>query len=144
MKCIVLRGVPGVGKSTYAQTHGCAVVSADNYFSSNGEYKFNASKLPEAHGQCFRAAISVMTHGQRNLVIDNTNIQREELAPYMLLAQALGYAVEIHDCHPIGGIDSIATRNVHGVPPGRVLERYQAQLDERLPPWWKVVRVELP
>jgi len=49
---ILLRGLPGSGKSTFANLICNQHVEADMFFIEEGEYKFNASKLKEAHEWC--------------------------------------------------------------------------------------------
>jgi len=49
---ILLRGLPGSGKSTFANLLGGIHVEADQYFIQDGEYKFDASKLKQAHNWC--------------------------------------------------------------------------------------------
>jgi len=48
----LLRGVPGSGKSTLAKSLGGIHMEADQYFMENGEYKFDASKIKNAHEYC--------------------------------------------------------------------------------------------
>src|SRR5262245_10531054 len=107
-KVIVLSGVSGSGKSTYAKkilndsSHGnVAIVSADDYFMIGGKYQFDPLKLSWAHGECFRKFLLVIDRDGRCssaaniVVVDNTNTTSEEIAPYMLGAQAFGWEAEI-------------------------------------------------
>ena len=52
----IVRGVPGSGKSTFAKHiwNEYAICEADKYFvdRETGEYKFDATKLKEAHEWC--------------------------------------------------------------------------------------------
>ena len=48
----LLRGLPGSGKSTLAAQLGGSLVEEDRYFMQYGDYKFDASKLKEAHAWC--------------------------------------------------------------------------------------------
>ena len=56
-------------------------------------------------------------------MVDNTNISRVEMAPYVQVAAALGYEVEVVRvrCDP----RVAAQRNVHGVPSGTVYRMYR-------------------
>ena len=132
---IILSGVSGSGKSTYARTRlGSAdVVSADSYFYSigGGKYAFDASKLSEAHGACFRRFIQLLQHTDENtIVVDNTNTTTEEIAPYVLGAQAFGATCEIVT---LRGEYS----NEHGVPAGTIVAQRTRIENRKLPPWWK-------
>lgn len=53
--CIIMRGVPGSGKSTVAQllTNKDFIHSTDDYSYVNGVYKFNPMKLQENHEKNF-------------------------------------------------------------------------------------------
>jgi len=48
----LLRGLPGAGKSTLAKSLGGKHIEADMYFEYEGKYKFDASRLKEAHDWC--------------------------------------------------------------------------------------------
>lgn len=133
MKVTILRGISGSGKSTYAKENypDAAICSADDYFMVDGEYKFDFTKLSEAHGTCFAKANQTLMHGQ-NVVVDNTNTQVWEMSPYVLLAQSHNAEIEIIllDCPA-----SVATvRNTHGVPLTAV-ERMAERMEEPLPFW---------
>ena len=114
MKVIVMSGISGSGKSTYAkrvvsetepsmkfrdgERYGdyAIIVSADDHFINNaGEYQFDASMLAEAHNECFRDFIEALQSEVGLVIVDNTNCSSEEIAPYMLGASAYGYEAEI-------------------------------------------------
>lgn len=140
MRVIVLRGVPGSGKSHQAACMtGATVVSADHYFiDSDGEYKFDPSKIAAAHAACLRRFLDELTSPSSELlIVDNTNASIAEMAPYMALAGAFGVEAEIIEvaCDPAVA----AARNVHGVPPDVVhkLHEIARANDPLIPPWWK-------
>ena len=58
-RVIIMRGLPGSGKSTeaksYILTHGAVVVSADDFFMVAGKYRYNPAKIGDAHVACMRA-----------------------------------------------------------------------------------------
>lgn len=65
----LIRGIPGSGKSTFAQQLLAAevvdsVFEADHYFYDvDGRYVFDASKIGEAHSRCQKATINVLNRG---------------------------------------------------------------------------------
>lgn len=143
-KVFIYCGIPGAGKSTIvANRHGAManVCSSDLYFMEFDRatdalvYKFDASKLGEAHGQCLRFFITEVHNGEAEIIVDNTNTTIAEIAPYVAIAQAYSYDVEVITvlCEP----EKAHARNVHGVP----LEAIKAmaeRLERRdMPPWWK-------
>lgn len=131
-KVILLIGCSGSGKSTKAkelfeqfskQELSVKIVSADYYFNSSGEYKFNGAKLGLAHDWC-KAEYANALHNQYNIVIvDNTNTTEAERYFYGLVAENLGYEVELVYIAELDA-DVCHKRNVHGVP----LESIKAQL----------------
>ena len=142
MKLIILRGIPGAGKSRFIRENypTAVVASADDGMMEHGVYVFHPSKLTAAHGACLRKAIEQAQAqagcGTENiLVIDNTSITAIEIAPYAAIAQAYDLECEVVTLQIPAEI--AGPRNSHGVPQQSV-ERMAARLDqERLAPWWK-------
>ncbi|MEG1009867.1 MAG: AAA family ATPase [Clostridia bacterium] len=111
----ILRGLPGSGKTTLANTivslHKDAVAyAADDYFMDNGEYKFDAKKLNEAHLSCKNHVAKAMYSGVSAIIVHNTNTTEEELKPYFDMAKVHGYMV-----HSLIVENRSNTSNVHGV-----------------------------
>ena len=109
---VLLRGLPGSGKSTVAKLFGKAPhYEADMYFiDADGTYSFNASKIKDAHNWCRHSVMADMKKGYPIVVVSNTFTQEWEMEAYYLLAEELGYRVvsmivenrhggkNIHDC----------------------------------------------
>ena len=115
---ILVRGLPGSGKSTLAETltkfSGCVHREADMFFHKSGEYKFDASKLKEAHEWCRSECERAMEWGLK-IVVSNTFTQEWEMEDYFKLAEKYGYKVVsliVENRH--GG------KNVHGVPDEKI------------------------
>jgi predicted kinase len=131
MKLWILRGLPGAGK-----THSCEedlyVCSTDHFWGP--DYNFDPKRLSEAHGSCFRKCIEGMQNKVKTITVDNTNISKEEISPYVLAANAYGYEHEILTFW----IDPLLAwkRNTHNVPLKVVLSMYQRLIREDLPPYW--------
>lgn len=99
----IIRGVPGAGKSTFAHTiwERQVICEADKYFidKETGEYKFDGSKIKDAHQWCRDEVESKMKHNQMNdrfypeIVVSNTFTTDGELEPYIKLAEQYGYTV---------------------------------------------------
>lgn len=142
----IMRGIPGSGKSTIAAGLGL-VISADDHFMVEGEYRFDPTRIAEAHASCFRRAV-LLAQGAKKapFVIDNTNCTNIEVAPYVLLAQAYGWKHQIVAIQTESAYvaDICARRNTHGVPIERVTAMH-ALLSKELaatPPWWnQILRV---
>jgi len=132
-----MRGLPGSGKSFWAwQLFGKNgdFVSTDSYFTDpvTNEYRFDPTKLGEYHDRCFREFIELLRERAPLVVVDNTNLKVFEIAPYVRVAQVMGYGVEI--IHVLADPQKCIEMNTHGVPANTILQM-QA---EPLPYWWPV------
>lgn len=138
MKVVILRGLPGSGKSTWVKNNlpNAFICSADHFFENSlGEYNFNPSKLSEAHGQCMWNFIAALTDKLPLVVVDNTNVTKIEIAPYLSVAQAFGYDVEIICIDPKLSLKELSERNVHGVP-YKSLQSMESRWENNFPPFW--------
>jgi len=129
---LILRGVPGSGKSTLVHTivegfPESLVCSADHYFEKeNGEYVFDRNLLKDAHADCQRRARDAMSGGGPLVVIDNTCVKHWEYKKYEAMAAEAGYQVQIAslECDSIAvGVLArlLAGRNSHQVPEATIL-----------------------
>lgn len=122
----IIRGISGSGKSEFAKTLGCPVFSADDYFMQNGEYKFLASLLPEAHADCKARVNRAMYEGVDRIAVANTFTQEWEFEDYLYLANANNYkafCLVVENRH--------GKKNVHNVPDAnieRMRERFEIKL----------------
>ena len=116
-KLILLRGLPGSGKSTAAKLfQGSGYSShyeADMYFlnKETGEYQFDPSKVKLAHNWCAIQTQKAMVDEIPTIIISNTFTQEWEMDNYRELAKMHDYQVFtliVENRH--GGV------NVHGVP----------------------------
>lgn len=120
---IFIRGLPGSGKSTLAKVFeraGYVHCETDMYFDHGGEYRFDASKLPEAHQWCYEWALSELADGEK-VVVSNTFTRIWEMQKYL----DLPYSRTVLTCEGNFG-------NVHGVPPDaiqRMRDRWEVYVD---------------
>ena len=95
---ILLRGLPGSGKTTLAkelsENGKYPVFSIDDYFTSeNGDYKFEFDKNHLAYKQCEANARTSMQKGDSKIFIDNVFSLEWEMEPYFKLASEFNYRV---------------------------------------------------
>ena len=134
-KLYIVRGLPGSGKSTFALDlvgSDFLVCEADKYFMVDGEYKFDGSKLKEAHESCRNIVETYMKDSlvndqfYREIAVSNTFTQEWEMQAYIDLAKQYGYmvfTVIVENRH--GGV------NQHGVPDEaltRMRDRFEVKL----------------
>lgn len=145
-RVVIMSGLPGSGKSTYARSIAAAldvkvsIVSADDFFTRlDGSYDFDPGGISAAHASCMRTFLNTLPRLQSSrdvIVVDNTNTTAIEIAPYYMAARAYAIDVEIVTvrCDP----STAAARNTHGVSPA-VIDAMHAALTERvIPPYWHV------
>lgn len=144
MEVLVMRGLPGSGKSTWIDKHlrdnkYCIdVCSADAFWIDHeGEYLFDIKKLGEAHALCLKRFITIITYPTDfdYIVVDNTNIQVWEMASYIQIAVAYGFKVRIIDLCDVKK-EVAMERGIHGVPEHTVLGMARALKQQRLPYAW--------
>ncbi|EDL37755.1 Bcl3 binding protein [Mus musculus] len=138
---VLLRGLPGSGKSFLARTlqednPGGVILSTDDYFYINGQYQFDVKYLGEAHewnqnrGESGCAAKEAFEKKVSPVIIDNTNLQAWEMKPYVALSQKHKYKVLFREPDTWWKFKpkELARRNIHGVSKekiSRMLEHYQ-------------------
>ena len=127
----LLRGLPGSGKSTLAKSLGGVHIEADQYFMVDGEYKFDATKLKNAHNYCqVQTSAWMSSDGSQvnvdRIVVSNTFTQEWEMESYYKLAEQYGYkvfSIIVENRH-----DGV---NQHGVPADK-LEQMRNRFEIKL------------
>lgn len=151
--CVILQGLPGSGKTTYAESFitrpgvgSVSIVSTDLFFTDPkiGTYNFDPNLLGKAHAACKRQFIEELLWfyklppddpvGDAYLIVDNTNSTPLEVAPYYEMALAFGAETRIE--YIISEVDASAERNVHGVPLAAIQKLAWALDTFKGPTWW--------
>lgn len=114
MELILVRGLPGSGKSTKAEEIKRAQidiswVETDMWFMSpEGEYHYDPRYLKVAHEWCKRETDICLRSGL-SVIVSNTFSQYWEMLPYLKLAHKYGARVRVITCKG-------EFANIHGVP----------------------------
>lgn len=88
-KLVLIRGLPGSGKSTIARQYfnDCIHLEADMYFiSPQGVYLFDGTKIRYAHSWCFDTT-KILLNNNKSVVVSNTFTTKKEIAPYIEYAK---------------------------------------------------------
>jgi predicted kinase len=146
---IIMRGVSGAGKSTVAlklaedavsRQETAQICSADYFFLDiNDAYQFDGSKLGDAHKDCLSDFLIAVEDDVDLVIVDNTNINVEDMAPYVALGELYGYEVEILQVDTPASV--AMKRNVHGVPDKSVLRMENLLSTVKVPSRYKVVHM---
>ena len=123
---IIIRGLPGSGKSSFASLIGKAICTADDYHIRNGIYNWKVENAWTAHSWCQKKCQRFMKAGINRIIIANTNTIKSEFEPYIKMAKEYGYKIY-----------SIITENRHdGISihkvPETTLERMKNRFDIKL------------
>ena len=123
---ILFRGIPGAGKSTISDTLCDVTLSADMFFEKDGEYKFEYSKLKDAHNWCQDSTVKHMKKGTRTIGVANTFVQPWSMDFYFNKAKEHGYRI-----FTVIVENRNDTVNVHNVNE-EVLETMRSKFDVKL------------
>jgi len=152
-KVEILRGIPGSGKSTFAKKLiearskelsrplvawvDYVIVSADQFFERDGEYKFDAKELDSAHKMCLQNFEAALRGNIPYIIVDNTNLSAWEISPYYLLADAKNYSVRIITVRAPPEVAH--KRGIHGVTWSKTTRMFERLIKgEQEMPWhWK-------
>ena len=99
---IILRGLPGSGKTEYIKDYlerhkifDYEICSANDHFWQGSKYKFNPRELPAAHNACLCETFQAMTRHTECVVVNNPNAQVWEYDHYRKFAKHFGYSVYV-------------------------------------------------
>ena len=90
---VIVRGIPGSGKTTFAKLLGRAICTADDYLTRNGKYEWTRENTGKAHAWCQRKCERFMKAGITPVIVANTSTTEKELRPYYILAKKYGFKV---------------------------------------------------
>lgn len=126
---ILLRGLPGCGKSTLAgllsENGKYPVFSIDSYFTDpeTGEYRFVHTENHVAYRKCESDTKDALSRGEPKVFVDNTFTIEWELEPYFALAAEFGYRVHVvtvENRHGSGNVHAVSDEQL-----GKMAAKYR-------------------
>lgn len=129
---ILLRGLPGAGKSELAnvlsENGKHKTYSVDDYFTNEitGEYLFEFSKNHLAYKQCEENTLQSMLKGEEKIIIHNTFTIAWEIEPYFKLAEKYQYTVfvvTVENYHQKSNVHDVTQEQLQ-----KMAEKYKVKL----------------
>lgn len=128
---ILLRGLPGAGKSALAavlsENNTYPFFSVDDYFTDkSGKYIFEFSENHKAYAQCISNTEKAILDGAKKVLVHNTFTMLWEMEPYFNIAKK-------HHCmiHVLTVENYHGNTNIHDVTPeqlSKMAEKYDVRL----------------
>lgn len=113
-RVIIIRGVAGSGKSTFAKSFvdvdsNVQVFEADQYFYSGSDYNFDPTKLHQAHSDCFRRFSNYLDNNNNvTAIVANTNIKHGDMKKYIKYALNMNLTLMVFKmCTEYGSIHNV-------------------------------------
>ncbi len=104
----LIRGLPGSGKTTLAESMNAVHLEADQFFiNKQGEYHYDPALVKDAHQWCLKETEMALLRGE-NVVVANTFVRHWEMAAYKRLAEKYQVKLAITVCRG-------KWPNIHGV-----------------------------
>lgn len=93
-KIMLIRGVPGSGKSTMARKMaGYKHIESDMFlYDESGVYLYTPERVKNAHKMCIESTRQAMESGI-DIVVSNTFTRKWEMQPYIDMAKEFGYSI---------------------------------------------------
>jgi predicted kinase len=128
---ILLRGLPGAGKTTLAgvlsEQGKYPMFCVDDYFTdTNGEYDFRFQENHLAYKLCEENSRNAMEAGVEKIIVHNTFTMEWEIEPYFKLASENKYRV-----HVLTVENRHSSKNTHDIPDEHI-ERMRAKFKVEL------------
>ena len=122
---LVVRGLPGSGKTTFAHGITPYVFEGNDYFyNDNGVYDWRPGELKEAHAWCFQRTVTklrelVEARAFHSVVaVSNVHSMKAHIQPYAEMAKAFPdvrmFVVDLFDQNMSN--EALAKSSPHGVP----------------------------
>lgn len=117
-RLILLRGVPGAGKTEFAKfliasigsNLSTTAICTDDFMIRDGVYKFDYMNLSSAHTDCWNVVNFHMQAETELIILHNTLTRESEILPYQELADSHGYelvSLVVENRHGSGSVHDV-------------------------------------
>lgn len=120
MGMILVRGLPGSGKSTIAKNLIGFYMHRETDMFWGEDYNFDINRIKEAHEWC-QAEVRKLLEAGFSVVVSNTFTTKKEMVPYFAMAKEFGFVPHVVLCQG-------QWKNTHNVP-ADTLERMKARFE---------------
>ncbi len=123
---LLLRGLPGAGKTELARILGGEAFENDDYFTIGDQYLFDAKRMHQAAAACLQNVKNAMEDKKPLICVANTFADEKELDSYRRLCALHGYR-----CHVVTVENRHGGRTCHGVTAAQIAtmrESYEVKL----------------
>ena len=144
---VILRGLPGSGKSSYAEklyakfngpNFRVRIFSANSFFwvdiGGEKEYRFDSSKIGQAHQTCLSDVSKACRANVPMVIVDNANSQKWEYANYEQIAALTGYEISIRE---VGASTPVLQSKKWHLMQYFERQTHGISLDHFLRMWWR-------
>jgi predicted ABC-type ATPase len=113
---LIIRGLPGSGKSTFAElishmtVEPIVIAEADQYFVEKFDGVFEPRRIADAHAWC-RQKVQRAIDDRNNVIVSNTFTREWEYDEYLTMASRANYNIFVITMNNIHG-----NKSTHGVP----------------------------
>lgn len=90
---VILRGLPGSGKSTFAELFRAPICSADDFLMVDGVYVWTQARVRRAHELCETKCKSLMEAEEPLIILSNMNVKARDWRTYREMAEKHDYMV---------------------------------------------------
>ena len=127
-KLVIIRGIPGSGKTTLAKESysNFVLCEADQFFETENGYEYDRNKIKDAHAFCLDKVKQNLEKG-KDVVVANTFVKLWEIEQYLKLS----YPTKVVET--LGEYESI-----HNVPKD-VVERMKKNFEPYHDAWYEAV-----
>lgn len=126
MNLIIVRGLPGSGKSTFAKELNIFHIEIDMFCMINGQYRWNAEQGRKRSNLCFQATRFALEEGI-DAIVSNCFTRRADIEPYIQLAKKHHATLSIHSMagqfpsiHPVPSDVITRMRETWEIIPGEI------------------------